>query len=229
MKNTLTFSILAIILISSSVSISNVDAQQGNRDLIAEYCVNNWQRDPVQCVNYVPEDYDQNKALYSAQEAEKARQESQKIIQLKQNEQTLCSLGSHVTTDSQGNQICVDSSGRFTGYPNTSEISETSENDSGIIGIIVVIFIVIFVIIIASKRKSKSTETQDYRDIKRKDFSYLTKEMVKVKQFGKCKRCGRFPTHWEFDHINGRGDNSINNCQGLCRDCHMGKTLNDNW
>lgn len=226
MKNILIFSFLAIILISSSVSISNVDAQQGSRDLTAEYCINNWQRDPVQCANYVPEDYDQNKALYSAQEAEKARQESQKIIQSKQNEQRVCSLGSHVTTDSQGNQICVDSSGRFTGYPN---ISETSESDGSEIGVGIFVFIIIIVVIIAIKKKSGSTGTQDYRDVKRKDFSFQTKEMVKIKQLGKCKRCGRIPTHWEFDHIAGRGDNSIGNCQGLCRDCHMGKTLNDNW
>ncbi len=206
--------------------MSFVNAQQGSRDLITEYCVNNWQRDPVQCADYVPEDYDQNKAMYSAQEAEKARQEAQKTIQLKQDEQRICSLGSHITTDNKGNQICVDSSGRLTGYPNISEISESN---NGVIGIIVIIFIVIFGIIIASKRKSKSTETHDYRNVRRKDFSYSTKEMVKIKQLGKCKSCGRIPTHWDFDHINGRGDNSIGNCQGLCRDCHMGKTLNDNW
>ncbi|MDA1347198.1 MAG: HNH endonuclease signature motif containing protein [Crenarchaeota archaeon] len=195
MKNILIFSFLAIILISSSVSISNVDAQQGSRDLTAEYCINNWQRDPIQCANYIPEDYDQNKAWYDRQEAEKVRQEAekvrqeaQKIIQSKQDEQTLREI---------------------------------------VIGIGIFVFIIIIVVIIARKKKSGSTETQDYRDVKRKDFSDKTKEAVKTNQLGQCNKCGIYPTHWAFDHIAGRGDNTIENCQGLCLDCHEDKTLRD--
>jgi hypothetical protein len=220
LKNILIFSFLAIILISSSVSISDVDAQQGNRDLIAEYCVNNWQRDPVQCANYVPEDYDQNKALYSAQEAEKARQESQKIIQSKQNEQRVCSLGSHVTTDSQGNQICVDSSGRLTGYPNISETSESRDDE---IGIGVFIFIIIIVIIIVIKKKSGSTDSGGYKV--RRGFSQDIRDAVLQRQGGKCANCGRYVSSYQFDHKNGnRSDNSSYNAQALCPNCHDRKS-----
>lgn len=53
--------ILEVILISSSISISAVNAQQGSRDLNAEYCLNNWQQDQIQCANYVPKKIEQNK------------------------------------------------------------------------------------------------------------------------------------------------------------------------
>ena len=214
------FSLFVIILLSSSFSVSFANAQQGSRDLTAEYCVSNWQRDPVQCVNYVPEDYDQNKALYSAQEAEKARQEVQKIIQSKQDEQRICSLGSHVTTDNQGNKICIDSSGRFTGYPN---ISETSESGSGEIGIGVVIFIIIIVIIIAIKKKSNSTGS-DSLNIRR-GFAQSLRDEILQRQGGKCAMCGRHTSTFQFDHKNGnRSDNSSYNGQALCPNCHDRKS-----
>lgn len=200
--------------------MSFVNAQQGSRDLITEYCVNNWQRDPVQCADYVPEDYDQNKAMYSAQEAEKARQEAQKTIQLKQDEQRICSLGSHVTTDNQGNQICVDSSGRFTGYSNTSE---TSVSDGGEIGVAVVIFIIIIVVIIAIKKKSSSIGS-DSLNIRR-GFSQSLRNGILQRQGGKCAMCGRYASSYQFDHRNGnRSDNSSDNGQALCPNCHDRKS-----
>ena len=60
-------------------------------------------------------------------------------------------------------------------------------------------------------------------------FSPETKKTVKDNQHGRCNMCGEYPTHWEFDHITGRGDNSIENCQGLCLNCHKGKTIKDDW
>ena len=90
---------------------------------------------------------------------------------------------------------------------------------------IIVLIVIIAVIVKASQLKSSSNS---YKDVTRKDFTNSTRESVKEKQNGRCTICRKIPTHWEFDHIDGRGDNSISNCHGLCRDCHQTKTLDDN-
>ena len=144
------------------------------------------------------------------------------------NAEITCPNGSFQRTDENGNIICLDNTKRFPVDPivTPDEIQITDEQGSyALIGVI--IFIIIIAIIV--KVSQGKTAESEYKDIKRKGFSYQTKEIVKEKQNGKCKRCGRFPTHWEFDHINGRGNNSIDNCQGLCKDCHEDKTLKDNW
>lgn len=107
--------------------------------------------------------------------------------------------------------------------------SQRTDDQGGYIITGVIIFIIIIAIIIKASQGKTISESIEYKDTQRKGFSYQMKERIKEKQNGKCKKCGRFPTHWEFDHINGRGDNSIDNCQGLCRDCHQDKTLKDNW
>jgi|APSaa5957512535_1039671.scaffolds.fasta_scaffold08552_2 hypothetical protein len=211
---------LAFVLVFSSVL--PVYSQSGSRDIMDEYCIENWQRDPVQCANYVPEDYDQNKAFYSTQEAERAKLEAEKINNEVRAAERVCPIGSHVTADNQGNSICIDSNGRFVGYPNTGDI-EFGEDTGLIIGIIVIVIIIVAIIVKASQSKSNS-----YKDVERKHFTHTTKDSVKEQQKGRCAICRKIPTHWEFDHIDGRGDNSIDNCQGLCRDCHQTKTLDDN-
>ena len=89
--------------------------------------------------------------------------------------------------------------------------------------------IVVFIIIIAVIVKASQSKPESYKDVRLKRFTHTTKNIVKKLQKGKCADCGTYPTHWEFDHIHTRGDNSIDNCQGLCRDCHQDKTLDDNW
>jgi len=83
-----------------------------------------------------------------------------------------------------------------------------------------VIIVIIIIIIVAAKSKSKGEEV-----VERKEFSYSTRDAVKKIQDGKCDRCKNFPTHWEFHHKGSRDDNSIENCQGLCRDCHEDLTI----
>ena len=91
----------------------------------------------------------------------------------------------------------------------------------------VIIGVIIFVIIIAGIAKAAS-KSESYKDVERADFTRKTKDHVMELQHGRCAECKKFPRHWEFDHIDSRGDNSIENCQGLCRDCHQDKTLEDN-
>jgi len=105
---------------------------------------------------------------------------------------------------------------------------ELTDEQWGYVGIGVFIFIII-IAIIAKASQSKSGEKQTYyRDVRRRAFSNTIKDKIKELQNGRCKKCGAIPTHWNFDHVRGRGDNSIHNCQGLCLDCHQDKTLKDN-
>ena len=66
--------------------------------------------------------------------------------------------------------------------------------------------------------------TAKSRRVKRKPFSEDTKLRVDRKQGGRCNSCGVIPRHPKFDHIHSRGDDSIQNCQMLCGDCHDDKT-----
>ena len=139
----------------------------------------------------------------------------------------ICPYGSYLGKDAYGNQACLDShTNQIVSSPNTAQ-SNTGAGDTGtIIGIVVFIIIIV---IIAGVVKASKKPTESYKDVERKRFSFITTERVKELQKGKCAEYERYPTHWEFDHIDTRGDNSIENCQGLCRDCHQKKTLDDDW
>lgn len=204
----------------------NASAQQGGRDLEAEYCINNWQRDPVRCTEYVPKDYEEKKSEYQAQELERVKQETAQSKST-QESQRLCPIGSHIGKDNFGNQVCLDSkTGQFVSFPNTDQFvssPNTGQSEIGdntlIIGIVV--FIIILAIIIgATRKRSSHQEFAGKVRIPRIEFTPSTKEIVKEKQNGRCKKCGRIPTHWSFHHIGRRDDNSIHNCMGLCLDCH---------
>jgi len=84
------------------------------------------------------------------------------------------------------------------------------------------VIIIIIIIAIIAKSKSKGKEV-----VGRKEFSYSTREAVKKIQDGKCDRCKNYPTHWEFHHKGHRDDNSIENCQGLCLNCHEDLTITE--
>ena len=217
--------VFLILILLSLYPLIETHGQQGSRDLLGEYCTKNWIRDLDKCVDYVPKDYNERKAEYQAQEAEKIRQEA---LQSKSETESprVCPVGSHLSVDNFGNQMCVDSkTNQVVTSPNTGQ-SDFGDNGT-MIGIIVVVAIIIFIAGIFAKKKKP--EAESYKDVPRVSFSWDTKEAVKERQNGRCAHCGVIPTHWEFDHIHSRGDNSIGNCQGLCRDCHQTKTLNDGW
>ena len=51
------------------------------------------------------------------------------------------------------------------------------------------------------------------------------KEAVRIKQDGKCAHCGKPPPRWDYHHVDGnRSNNSMNNCEGLCPNCHSVET-----
>jgi len=62
---------------------------------------------------------------------------------------------------------------------------------------------------------------------KRRAFSEDTKQFVLNRQDYRCNICGTSMQYWDFDHIGSRNDNSPENCQALCLNCHREKTISE--
>jgi len=61
----------------------------------------------------------------------------------------------------------------------------------------------------------------------RRSFSKSIKAKVLKIQNNRCKACGKKLDDRDFDHIDGdSSNNSLENCQALCLDCHRKKTRN---
>ena len=85
-----------------------------------------------------------------------------------------------------------------------------------------VIPMIVFVVIIGllSKRKKRSGKGGI-----RRGWTEDQKESVRNRQGGVCNKCGKHPPRWEYHHRDGnRSNNSLNNCEGLCPNCHSVKT-----
>jgi hypothetical protein len=57
----ITIIIFVVLLVGSNILISDANAQLGSRDLNAEYCLNNWEKDSLRCADYTPKKIEQNK------------------------------------------------------------------------------------------------------------------------------------------------------------------------
>ncbi len=61
----------------------------------------------------------------------------------------------------------------------------------------------------------------------RRGFSESTKAKTLERQNYRCNHCGKESDVWDFDHIDGdSSNNSLENCQALCLECHRKKTKN---
>lgn len=59
----------------------------------------------------------------------------------------------------------------------------------------------------------------------RRSFSKSTKAEALKRQNYRCNICGKKSDVWDFDHIDGdSSNNSLENCQALCPNCHAKKT-----
>lgn len=66
----------------------------------------------------------------------------------------------------------------------------------------------------------------------RQEFSAKTRAQAFERQSGRCTHCGvqLTPGNVEYDHritCEQGGDNSLENCDPVCRNCHKGKTRSD--
>ena len=76
------------------------------------------------------------------------------------------------------------------------------------------------------EREECKTDIKKTKALMRNGFSEDIRINVRISQGYRCNICGKIPRFWEYDHINGfRIDNSPDNCQGLCLDCHREKTI----
>ena len=222
MKELLNSKLWFFIVFLSLVVFLDAHGQQGSRDLMAEYCTNNWIKDPVRCADYMPPDYEVNKDKYQAQEAEKAKQEITQSNLAKESQRT-CPLGSHLGVDNFGNQVCLDSkTNQVVSNPQTS--SPTFDNNT-LIGIVVIVIIVIIGGIAVANRRKSEPESYDAQSIPRHGWAEIEKEQVRERQNGRCNKCGRPTPRWEYHHRDGnRSNDSLSNCEGLCPNCHSLET-----
>jgi len=183
---------------------------------MAEYCQNNWIKDLVRCADYVPQDYEANKAKYQTQEDEKAKQEITQSNLAKESSRT-CPLGSHIGVDNFGNQVCLDSkTNQVVSSPNTSQ--SDSGNNGVIIGVIVIIVILIIAGIAKSRGKSESPTSQT---LPRRGWTDSQHKAIMARQGGVCAKCGEYAGAWQFHHKDGNSNNNdLDNAEGLCPNCH---------
>ncbi len=83
------------------------------------------------------------------------------------------------------------------------------------------IFVIILAIIAGRYRKKFLAES-----LPRKGWTEVEKEQVRIRQDGKCAKCQKPPpARWEYHHMDGNtSNNSLENCEGLCPNCHSVKT-----
>jgi len=103
------------------------------------------------------------------------------------------------------------------------QTDETIKEDSPIKYVVGagLIFVIILAIITGRYRKKFFAES-----LPEKGWSEVEKEQVRTRQDGKCAKCQKPPpARWEYHHIDGdTSNNSLDNCEGLCPNCHSVKT-----
>ena len=103
------------------------------------------------------------------------------------------------------------------------QTDETIKEDSPIKYVVGagLIFVIILAIITGRYRKKFFAES-----LPEKGWSEVEKEQVRIRQDGKCAKCQKPPpARWEYHHMDGdTSNNSLDNCEGLCPNCHSVKT-----
>ena len=157
-----------------------------------------------------------------------------------------CPKNAYHGLDNQGNEACRDILTNQILEPESVIIidsnSEKTESDSWIINnletgeiilnddqtttieIIILALIGIVGSIITINAKKRKLQI-----FQRRGWGSIQKEQVRSRQYGKCNMCFTQPSQWKYDYFDGnKSNNDLNNCQGLCSDCHSVKTKRDN-
>ena len=84
------------------------------------------------------------------------------------------------------------------------------------------LIVVIILAIIAGRYRKKFLA----ESLPREGWTEAQKEQVRIRQDGLCAMCQKLPpARWEYHHIDGdTSNNSLENCEGLCPNCHSVKT-----
>jgi hypothetical protein len=138
-----------------------------------------------------------------------------------------CTPDTYHGLDNQGNPACRDIATNQLVDPTTGLVmnSQTGEpileqDQLLYIGAGIVLLIALIGIV-----KGRSKSKPEPKKIVRHGWTEVQKEKVRYRQDGKCSSCKRPPPRWEYDHIDGnKSNNDLDNCQGLCPNCHSVKT-----
>ncbi len=103
------------------------------------------------------------------------------------------------------------------------QTDETTKEDSPIKYIVGAGLIIVIILAIITGRYRKKFFAESLPE---KGWSEAEKEKVRIRQDGKCAKCQRPPpARWEYHHMDGdTSNNSLDNCEGLCPNCHSVKT-----
>jgi len=158
-----------------------------------------------------------------------------------------CPKDAYHGLDGQGNEACrniltnniLESGSLIITYSDSEKITESEpeiiteqetrkiildDEQTPIVEIIILALIGILGSIIGIIAKKRKLEI-----FQRRGWSGIQKEQVRNRQYGKCNICFTPPSKWKYDHINGnKSNNDLNNCQGLCTDCHSVKIERNN-
>jgi len=157
-----------------------------------------------------------------------------------------CPKNAYHGIDNQGNEACrdiltnqilepesviiIDSNSEKTKSDswiiNNPETAEIILNDDQTTTVEIIIFALIGIVgsILAINVKKRKLQI-----FQRRGWSSIQKEQVRSRQYGKCNMCFTSPSQWKYDYFDGnKSNNDLNNCQGLCSDCHSVKTKRDN-
>jgi len=154
--------------------------------------------------------------LQKAKEAGSIVEPSSSNPQVQTQEMINCPSGYVAKAISGGGIICVN---EITGQQLDNSTMINLDNTIGyvIIGVIIIIIIIAGI----AKASSKSEPEQ----VIRKGWTEIEKEEVRIRQDGKCAKCHKPPPRWEYHHKDeDRSNNSLENCQGLCPNCHSIET-----
>jgi len=107
--------------------------------------------------------------------------------------------------------------------PETGEIILNDDQTTTIEIVILALIGIVGSIIVINVKKRKLQIFQ------RRGWSSIQKEQVRSRQYDKCNMCFTKPSQWKYDYFDGnKSNNDLNNCQGLCSECHSVKTKRDN-
>ena len=94
------------------------------------------------------------------------------------------------------------------------------------VGLVILVIIGGIGIIVVKNLKTGVYNPQNsYTPVVRRGWTVEEKEQVRIRQDGKCAHCGKPPPRWDYHHVDGdRSNNSLDNCEGLCPNCHSVET-----
>ena len=108
-------------------------------------------------------------------------------------------------------------------FAQETQTDETIKEDSPIKYVVGAGLIIVIILAIITGRYRKKFFAESLPE---KGWSEAEKEKVRIRQDGKCAKCQRPPpARWEYHHMDGdTSNNSLDNCEGLCPNCHSVKT-----